>query len=348
MTLEQRYETKQRLNELRHRVKVVDACLISEAHTTEIILEAMSAADFDKATEVIKKLNTLASTAPQLKITDAAIKAAITDINKYTGGGTLAQGWANIKAKFTGGQNPLVKALVLAQCLETGFAYIPKLITNMGLDKVQGKSIIDRLNAKSKTDKSKTDNVKTSKMPSPEKPQVDIDPNKLPGFNDLASNLTKAFSPIGIFGVFKKIPYVEGGAPALTREILRADVKTLQTCIKAMASGPTASELQTDLKDTLQANASAAKPNAAATTPNADNSGTDATTAGAAPTGTTPAAKATADTPNATQKPIDNIKHAMATELKLKYPSELANRLHVAPQALDSLLSLLMKIGLLK
>lgn len=218
-TLKERYETKL-LNETVERATKADSILIAENRTATVIVEAMNQQDLKKASDVIDKLRTLKG--KSVGTLDMAIDKAIAELNKYTGGGPLTQAWAKLKTKV-GIDNPLVKIMTFSNALETGFKQIPTILkNNLG-------EITPEMSAKSANDVIQDEDVKTN----------------------VSNNILKALSPAGIFGAFKRVPYVDN-MKILVQDMLSAPLKNLNDLVKITASGPQTAEIAADMKDVAQ------------------------------------------------------------------------------------------------
>lgn len=262
-TLKERYET-QLLNAVSERASKADQELMIETKTANMLIEAMNAQDLKKASEVIDKLRTLKGKG--FVSLDTAIDKAIAELNKYTGGGPLTQTWAKLKTKV-GIDNPLVKVMTFSNALETGFKQIPTILkNNLG-------EITQEMSTKSANDVIQDENVKTN----------------------ISNNLLKALSPAGVFGAFKRVPYVDN-MKILIQDLLSAPLKNLNDLVKLTTSGPQTAEIAADIKDVAQGQGDVetkgtlqgqqATP-AGQSTPATPAKGTDVT-AGAAPTGQKP------------------------------------------------------------
>lgn len=230
-TLHKKYLTN-KISKLQTKAVIVDSKLINENKACNLILEAMDEGDLSKASDVIQKLKNVAAGMPTAKNLQSAVKAAIADVNKYTGGNAITKMGQELFSKLTGSENPIVKALALAQCLEKGFSLMPQIIKNLGLDDGEGDTLVDRIESKSKKE-----NDSTQKS-----------------FKLLQSNLTKAYTPSGIFGAFKKVPYAD--IAAIVNELMTTvNVKEIQQGINTSKQGPQASELEKNIKDSMKSGA---------------------------------------------------------------------------------------------
>lgn len=262
-TLKERYET-QLLNAVAERVTKADKALIAENKAAGVLLEAMNQQDLKRASDVIDKLRTLKGKG--VGTLDMAIDKAIAELNKYTGGGPLTQAWAKLKTKV-GIDNPLVKIMTFSNALETGFKQIPTILkNNLG-------EITPEMSTKSANDVIQDEDVKTN----------------------ISNNILKALSPTGVFGAFKRVPYVDN-IKILVQDMLSAPLKNLNDLVKTTTSGPQTAEIATDMKDVAQGQGDVetkgtvqgqqATP-AGQSVPPAPAKGTDVTT-GSTPTGQKP------------------------------------------------------------
>jgi hypothetical protein len=209
-----------KINKLRENIKKIDQQVLQEHRLTTLIVEAMDENDLKQASNVIDKLRTLQG--KDIGSLDAAIDKAIAEINKYTGGGPLTKAWTKIKGKF-GVDNPLVKIMTFANALEMGFKQIPTIIkNNVGEVKPEmvDKTLLDVI-----TDE-KAKNVATQ-------------------------NILKALSPSGLFGAFKKVPYVDD-MKVLVQDLMTTPLKNLNAVIKQGVSGAQTSDIAQDLKGQIQ------------------------------------------------------------------------------------------------
>lgn len=262
-TLKERYET-QLLNAVVERATKADKALIAENKMATMLLEAMNQNDLKRASDVIDKLRTLKGKG--VGTLDMAIDKAIAELNKFTGGGPLTQAWAKLKDKV-GIDNPLVKIMTFSNALETGFKQIPTILkNNLG-------EITPEMATKSANDVIQDEDVKTN----------------------ISNNILKALSPKGIFGAFKRVPYVDN-MKILVQDMLSAPLKNLNDLVKTTTSGPQTAEIAADIKDTVQGQGDVetkgtlqgqqATPSGQSV-PSSPAKGTDVTT-GTAPTGQKP------------------------------------------------------------
>lgn len=294
-TLQNKYITN-KLSRLQSKAMIIDSKLMNENAACNLILEAMDENDLSKASEVIQKLKNVAAGMPSAKNLQTAVRAAIADVNKYTGGNAITKMGQELFSKLTGSENPIVKALALAQCLEKGFKLFPQIIKNLGLDEGEGDTLVDRIESKSKKEKNNTQK----------------------SFKLLQNNLVKAYTPSGIFGAFKKVPYAD--ISAIINELMTTvNVKEIQQGINTSKQGPQASELENDLKDSMKSG-SAVKGSQNTTGSKATKSakGTNSSETTGATTGTTQGNEKVT-TPVASDQAVRSIANDASRKLKIDY-----------------------------
>jgi hypothetical protein len=262
-TLKERYESN-RVKSLQERVKRIDEDVIAEHRFAQLLVEAMDENDLNKVQAIVQKLSKIKN--PALPRLTAAIEQAEAEINKYTAGGPLTKGWAKMK-KLVGIDNPIVKVTTFADALEKGFAQIPTILKNNGIDLKSAdlsKSLATTLaapagakggaktGAKSDADMGKSvtgKNVpdKDDNYSVPGIGEADGDVNIEGKLKNVVAQLQKALSPGGIFGVFKKVPYI--GNAELAQELVKAPLKVFSQIVKVVNSGAKAAEVAPDIKD---------------------------------------------------------------------------------------------------
>lgn len=250
-TLKENYKTRKMIK----KINYVDSQLISENNASRLIMEAMDEDTLQKATSVIDKLNKLKDVTKDSQAIQSAINDAIKSVNKYTGGGSIASLFNKIGEKITG-SNPLIKSLVLIQCFESGYKMLPNIVKNTGVDlsSAQDSDSITSVIQGSETQ------VKTQE-----------------GSEKLAlckKNLLKAFTPSGIFGAFKKMPF--GDAEQVVNEILLMSLQNIKQQIAVMKSGTTVEEVGKDIAQAVKNDPEATGINAS--TPTTGTSQTKSTT----------------------------------------------------------------------
>lgn len=199
--------------------------LLREHRAANIIIEAINQDDLRRASQIIDKLRGIKGKG--IGYLDDAIDKAISELNKYTAGGPLTKAWTAIKGKM-GIDNPLVKMMTFANTLETGFAQLPTIIKN-------NVGELTRDQAETSLNDVITDNdVRTTVMQS----------------------IAKALSASGIFGVFKKIPYI-GDKNLLVADMMNVPLKNLNAVTRQVLSGPKSDTLGADMKDTVLAHGEA-------------------------------------------------------------------------------------------
>lgn len=234
--------------------------LLREQRAANIIIEAMNKADLEVASKIIDKLRGIKGKG--ISYLDNAIDTAIAELNKYTAGGALTKAWSALKGKV-GIDNPIVKMMTFANTLETGFGQLSTIIkNNVGeLTKDQAEGSLNDVITDEQVRKTVT------------------------------QSLIKALSANGIFGTFKKIPYIND-KNALAGEMMTVPLKNLNAVTRQVLSGPKSDTLGADMKDTVVAHGenqtATTKPTGVSTntTPTSATSATQDTTK---TTGTTPA-----------------------------------------------------------
>ena len=211
--------------------------LLAES-TAQLILEVLDKEDLKQATKVLDRLSAIekiAASDPNLKDSlGAAIADARKDVNDFTGGGMgvlLKKGATAIAQKFgaKAGSNPILKATMLLNALETGLKDMVSIVKN---------------NAPNFDEKSKESLLK----------QLDDDAVK-----NVIKNLKKAFVPEGIFAKLKSIfggssggmPYVKD-IDVLVENIMDMPAPNLVNLIRTVTSDPISKEIQDTVKDMTQ------------------------------------------------------------------------------------------------
>ena len=255
-SLKQQYETRQ-VQQLRERISSADRQLITEQRTAELLVEAMNDDDLKKVAAIVQKLDTIKS--PDLPKLTAAIEQAEAELNKYTAGGPITAAWTKMK-KLVGIDNPIVKITTFADALERGFSQIPTILKNNGIDLKNAdltKSLVNALAGKKPT-KAGTGPVKTTRDPSnlgnarfdntaPSQNEAEASSQQIQGkLKTVVAQLQKALAPGGIYGTFKKVPYI--ASDVLAQELIKAPLKSFSDVAKKINSGTKAAEVATDLK----------------------------------------------------------------------------------------------------
>lgn len=253
-SLKERYEGKQ-LRELKERLTRTDAQLLREERAARLLLEAMDEEDLNKVTGIIQKLQRVKR--PELPYLTKAIETAEAEINKYTAGGPLTKAWSKLKTKV-GIDNPIVKVTTFASALEKGFSLIPQILKNNGIDLKDAdlnKSLAATVAEKSGKAQAKTGAKSDEEMAkSPftgkqvEGQQMDEADVAIEGkLKSIVDQLRKALSPAGIFGVFKKVPYMDSAQ--LAQELVQVPLKAFSEVAKTINSGAKAAEVAPDMKN---------------------------------------------------------------------------------------------------
>lgn len=305
--LKSRYAAKKRTS-LSENIIKADAQVLLEGRTANLLIEAMSETDLQRASQIIDKLRNIKGKG--IKSLDTAIESAETQLNKYTAGGPLTKAWTKLKG-VVGINNPLVKFMTFANALETGFRQMPTILKN----NLGGIDINDN------QDKSLT--------------QLITDPDKQ---KIVTNNMLKALSPQGIFGAFKKVPYVD--KTTLVQDLMNVPLKNFAAVIQQVNSGPNSNQIAQDIKDTAtQSSGDVAGRQTTGTQPSANTTGTTGTTAGKNTTVTTPTA-APGETPD---RPVKNVADIVFKQLSNQLVDAAGNE-----QRAKALLQLLADEGKLK
>ena len=82
---------------------------------------------------------------------------------------------------------------------------------------------------------------------------------------NITDQIRKALAPGGLFGAFKKIPYIDGAA--LAQELVAAPIKVFSNVAKRIQSGAKAAEIAPDMKDQVQGQGAAQTKHANAAEP---------------------------------------------------------------------------------
>jgi hypothetical protein len=243
-TLKERYKTQQ-LQLLRERAHAADLQLLQENRAATLLVEAMNEEDLNKVTAIIQKLSSIKS--PQLPKLTAAIEQAEAEINKYTAGGPLVKAWAKLK-DLVGVDNPIVKVTTFANALERGFSQVPTILKNNGID-LQGtdltKSLADTVTNPTQatgTSAATTSTATGTATTAQNEADVPVE-GKL---KNIVAQLQKALSPGGIFGAFKKVPYIS--SQALAQELVQAPLNVFSQVAKKIQAGAKAADIAPDLK----------------------------------------------------------------------------------------------------
>jgi hypothetical protein len=206
--------------------------------TARLILEVLDKEDLKQATKVLDKLSAIekiASSDPNLKDSlGAAIADARNEVNDFTGGGLsslMKKGTTAIAQKFgaKAGSNPILKATMLLNAIETGLKDMVSIVKN---------------NAPNFNEKSK------------ESLMQQLDDN---GVKNVNKNLKKSFVPEGIFAKLKSIVGSSGGGmpyvksiDELVDHIMMMPATSLVSLIRTVTSNPVSNEIQDTVKDMAQ------------------------------------------------------------------------------------------------
>lgn len=252
-SLKERYVGK-RLEVVQERAKQADAQLLNEQKAAQLLVEAMSDQDLEKVGAIVKKLDSIKT--PELPKLKAAIEQAEAELNKYTAGGPITAAWTKLKS-LVGIDNPVVKITTFADALEKGFSQVPQILKNNGISLQNvdlSKSLTSLLNsqltgAKSDKDIGNTPYAATygskSAQNEADKPS-DASAGKL---KIIVDQLRKALSPGGIFGAFKKVPYID--SQELAQELVSAPLRVFSAVAKRINAGAKAAEIAPDMKSLI-------------------------------------------------------------------------------------------------
>lgn len=246
-SLKARHETRQ-LSLLHERLANADQQLLCEQRATNLLVEAMSDEDLNKVASIVQKLSSIKS--PKLPKLTAAIEQAEAEINKYTAGGPLVKAWSKIKG-LAGIDNPVVKVTTFADALERGFRQIPTILKNNGIDLSNvdlNQSLAALVSGTNQQTNKPTDavtaNATAAAGAAPNQNEAATTPqNKLQGIVD---QLRKALSPGGIYGAFKKVPYIN--SKELAQELTSAPLNVFSSVSKKILSGAKAADVAPDMK----------------------------------------------------------------------------------------------------
>lgn len=262
-TLKNTYERKA-LSSLQERIRKIDAQVMSEARFADVLVERMEQGDLDKVSQIIDKLESIKN--PKLPVLTKAIEQGQADVNKYTAGGPLANAWSKLQG-LAGIDNPIVKITTFADALERGFQQLPTIIkNNLGSmkDVDTSKSLTQLMTPQPQAQQNVTTQTSTTTSKHTEEPASEQEPTKyrVGSQNEadsdvqsagklkvVASQMLKALAPGGVFGAFKKVPYVD--TKALVQELLTAPISALAPAVKGMRAGVKAAEIAPDMQDTI-------------------------------------------------------------------------------------------------
>lgn len=308
-TLKEQYSARQ-LDVLKERARAVDAQLIKENRAAGLLLEALDEEDLKKVTAIIEKLQNIKN--PDLPHLTKAIEQAEAEINKYTAGGPLTAAWTKLKS-LVGVDNPIVKITTFANALERGFSQIPNILKNNGIDLNKANleqslaANLGRLPTAPKAKPSKPTGAVSDKelgntkfaaegQEMSEDSATDAQADIKSKIESITGQLQKALAPGGVFGAFKKVPYIDSAT--LAKELVQAKLRAFSTVAKAINSGTKTSELggDADMQSMVQgggkvqtkATAPGAESQPAAATKGTSPTKDTTTTSNSTPTGQAP------------------------------------------------------------
>ncbi len=263
--LKNRHDTKQ-ISKLCERLKLADVDVMTENRVTQLLLEAMNEEDFKKVSAIIEKLNAIKNPKDLPNLTKA-IEQAEAELNKYTGGGPITAAITKLKG-LVGIDNPIVKITTFANALEKGFSQIPQILKNNGIDTTKLKpedlnktlgAILGRVPKSVPAAKSPTKtgavsdkelgNTKFSSATEGHDLQEAEDTSPDAKINRIIDQFRKALSPSGIFGSFKKVPYIDSAV--LAKELVGAPLSAFSAAGKTINKGVKSSEVASDIKDVI-------------------------------------------------------------------------------------------------
>lgn len=325
----QSLKTRYEIRKLQEKVQKVDRQRLDEQRTARLIIEAMDHQDLEKVSAIIQKLETIKNAAgDDIRPLTAGIEQAQAELNKYTSGGPLVKAWTDIK-DMVGIDNPIVKITTFANALERGFWQLPMILKNNGLDAATlkkygdpdkmtlanaiaqqfiekpdaGRDSLKKTMPNEATLHEKGAESPTSVFDSPSISSQDINarskadnsPKTQAKIKSVIAQMQKALSPGGVFGAFKKVPYVSSAE--LAQALINAQLSTLVNVSNAVRSGPQTKEIAADMRSNIsggggEAGADHGKPTGETTPPgqSATTEPSKSTTGsvGSAPTGQTP------------------------------------------------------------
>lgn len=357
-TLKKRYENR-KIDLIREKANIVDKQLILEQNTAKLIVEAMDEEDLKKVSSLIDKLRSIKK--PTLPVLSAAIEQAEAELNKYTGGGVLTAAWTKLK-DLVGIDNPIVKITTFANALERGFSQMPTIIKNNvgSTDEIDTSKSIQSLLAPTikktgtakpiETEKIFTDDPVGSHWPGPAaQNEADNDATMNQRLKNVVQQMLKALSPGGIFGVFKKVPYVD--TKALVGELLKVPINELAPLIKQVQAGTKAADVAPDLKDTIAGQGEDETKATEKGDPPKSTNQTDPSRASGSASATTPASKGVGEKPQSPRGGSGQKADPAEKAFKmLKDTGILQNKLksHVSDEDMKAILSSLKDKGMLK
>lgn len=352
-TLKKQYEVRQ-VRTLHERVRTADAQVLAENRLSTLLIEAMDEEDLQKVSAIIDKLNKIKS--PELPKLTAAIEQAQAELNKYTAGGPLTKAWTKLKS-LAGVDNPIVKITTFADALERGFSQIPTILKNNGINLKNAdlsKSLATVLSTPngqrnheergslnmSSAAADTSDTVDTAAEGVTNEATINAQ-NKL---NSVVNQLRTALSPGGVFGVFKKVPYIDSAT--LAKELVAAPLNVFSRIAKQIQSGTKAAEVAPDLKQQVTGAGGAETKHTAGETPTKQTGQTQPSTSPKPTTSTNPSTPTGQDTPKP-QGGGANLDPQKAILQKLK-SSNILQKLRLNDAGAVALLKVLDEMGALK
>lgn len=251
ISLKERLRAK-RLDELSTLIERIDRGLIVERAHADLIVEAIDADDLKKISAIIDKLRQIKR--PELPALSKAIDQAMSDVNRYTAGGPIAKAWSKMKG-LVGIDNPIVKVATFMNALEHGFSQIPQILKNNGVDLENADlnvSLIGHIARKSGTGKTgAVSDAELGNAFSKNRSNESVDRLNEADENEkkamaIVKQLRAALAPEGVFGAFKKVPYVSG--VDLASELAKAPLKVFSSIAKIVNSGAKTSDIAQDIK----------------------------------------------------------------------------------------------------
>lgn len=353
-TLKALHESK-KVFTLAERVKTIDANLLKEERSALLIIEAIDENDLEKVTAIIDKLRKLKR--PELPALKSAIEQAEAELNKYTAGGPLTKAWTKMKG-LVGIDNPVVKIATFASALEKGFSQIPQILKNNGIDQNALKSAdltqslatyvaqqnAGKLATKATAKTGAKSDAEMAKSPFTGKQvegqqisEADDSSTKLKSITD---QIRKALAPSGVFGAFKKIPYVNGDA--LVQDLMKAPLGVFSLVAKNINQGTKVAEIAPDLKAYAQGQGGTETKGSAQGEETKPSSSSTQTTTSTPTTATSKSVATGEKTPSApgssvSKKAVDDV-----------VESGVAKRFNISGEALEAIVSTLVSKGHIK
>jgi len=272
-SLKEGYQAR-KLRALKEHAIELDRQMLHETRVANTLLEAMDQSDLDKVSKIIEKLERIKNAVVDLKSLKKGIEAAQNELNKYTAGGPITKAWTKLKGKV-GIDNPVVKITTFANALEQGFGQLPQILKNSGIDPAKLKDQADTMTLSDAITqqfvKQRDPTADALKKTIPNKKPADmnleadgditaddVEANAAAAGSKeaqkklkiLVSSLQKALTPGGVFGAFKKVPYVD--TSTLVKELATvAKVNELLSIFRAIKEGPQTGEIAADIKQNI-------------------------------------------------------------------------------------------------